>query len=111
MHDLVFRSRRSLAAGVGLFGLGVLLERHPHIDLGAKGLLVELDSFIATAFKKEIGLYLHDNSCKEGRPGGAARKNLAIVGTMASGIRQRVQRFCVRRPQYLSKQSGRCPHE
>ncbi|SOZ17385.1 exported hypothetical protein [Cupriavidus taiwanensis] len=70
MHDLVLRARAGLAAFAALAGVGVVGKGHARVDLGAEGLLVELDRFIATAFEKQIGLDLHDNSC-EGAAGGA----------------------------------------
>ena len=56
MHDLV---------GVGRHGairarrLGVVLEAQQHLDLGAEGLLVELDRFLAASVEIQIGLDQH----------------------------------------------------
>ncbi|SOY59563.1 exported hypothetical protein [Cupriavidus taiwanensis] len=86
MHDLVLGARAGLAAFAALAGVGVVGEGHAGVDLGAKGLLVELDRFIATAFEKQIGLDFHDNSC-EGAARGAAGISAWGAGLQAKNLR------------------------
>src|SRR5579883_94953 len=57
MHDLVLASRRSWISVVGWIGAILPTQHHP--DLGADSASIELDRFLATAFKEQIGFDPH----------------------------------------------------
>ena len=55
VHDLVGVLRHHPRSA----GIGVLAEAHHHVDIGAQRLLVEVESFLATAIEEQIRLYRH----------------------------------------------------
>jgi hypothetical protein len=56
MHDFVLGTRSDHAR---LMRLGAFAEAHEHRDHGAELAAVELDSFLAAAVEKQIGLDQH----------------------------------------------------
>src|SRR5262249_46616153 len=55
MHDFVLAAGRAHA---GFGRLGAVAEAHHHLHLGAHGLLVEFERFLAASIKEQIGLHL-----------------------------------------------------